>query len=244
MVFKKEGQGDKGTVMSSSPFHLNTPASDDSFPSLLAVIDGMDLTLQAPQPWYDEMSPYTACHYSEPKPLCELALNQLATNDEGNYYVRLSSHQSTSDSIPTVSPTSARSEDKPSNADSAGVTIATARQAVSEAGTPIAHEGEQPHNPAVRPPLQHHSGSEGHPHHSASKPIMIYRDSSCVRIHLVVLCICDTCALYAPDWSAVMVWGSVPIYGSSHVLYVQYVWCRRGPLYYMHSVVVYVCVWP
>jgi hypothetical protein len=148
----------------SSPFCLNTPASDRSFPSLLAVINGMDPTLQGPQPWYNETSPYTACHYSKPEPL-ELALNQLATNDEGDHHIHPLSHQSTS-SIPTISPTSAQSEDKPSNADSARVitTTATAHQVVSKAGTPIAHEGAQPYNPVAHLPLQYHSGSMGQPY--------------------------------------------------------------------------------
>jgi hypothetical protein len=50
MVFKEGEQTREETVM-NSPFHLNTPLSDnDTFPSLLAVIDGMDPTLQGPQP--------------------------------------------------------------------------------------------------------------------------------------------------------------------------------------------------
>jgi hypothetical protein len=100
--------------------------------------------------------------------------HDITTNDKGDHYIYPSSHQSTSDSIPTVSPTLAQSEDEPSNANSAGVTtaITTARQAVSKAGTPIAHKGAQPHNPAACPPLQHYLGSEGRPtnHHSVSKP--------------------------------------------------------------------------
>jgi hypothetical protein len=165
MGLKKEGQGKERAAM-SSPFHLNTPASDDSFPSLLAVIDGTDPMLQTPQPWYDKTSPYTVRHYSKPEPL-ELTLNQLATNDEGDHYVHPSSRQSTSSSIPTVSPTSAQSEDESSNANNTRVaTTAAACQAVSEAGTPIAHEGVQPHDPAAHPPLQRHSGSEGRPHQS------------------------------------------------------------------------------
>jgi Chromo (CHRromatin Organisation MOdifier) domain len=162
IILKEEEQDDEGTAMPSSPFRLNTPASDDSFPSLLAVIDGMDPTLQGPQPWYDEVSPYTAHHYSEPEPL-ELTLNQLATNDEGDHYICPLSCQSTSSSIPTISPTSAQPEDEPSNTNCARITTTAARQAVSEASTPVAHEGAQPHNPVAHPPLQHHLGSEGHP---------------------------------------------------------------------------------
>jgi Chromo (CHRromatin Organisation MOdifier) domain len=166
MVLKEGGQDDERTAMPSSPFCLNTPTSDDSFPSLLAVIDGMDPTLQGPQLWYNETSPYTAHHYSKPKPLSELTLNQLAMNDEGDHYIHLLSHQSTSSSIPTVSPASAQSEDEPSNTDSAWTTTAliTAHQAVGKASTPIACEGTQPHNPATHPPLQHHLGSMGQPH--------------------------------------------------------------------------------
>jgi hypothetical protein len=48
--------------------------------------------------------------------------------------------------------------------------------------------------------------------------VMIYRDSSCVHVHLAVLCICDACALYAPDQSAMTVREHIPIYGSSHIL--------------------------
>jgi hypothetical protein len=58
MVLKEGGQDDKGIAMPSSPFHLNTLASDNSFPSLLTVIDGTDPMLQGPQLWYDETSPY------------------------------------------------------------------------------------------------------------------------------------------------------------------------------------------
>jgi Chromo (CHRromatin Organisation MOdifier) domain len=105
MVLKEGEQGNERTAM-SSPFYLNTPASDNSFPSLLAVIDGMDPTLQGPQLWYDKMSPYTAYYDSGPEPL-ELTLNQLTMNDKGNHYICLSSHQSTSSSIPTISPASA-----------------------------------------------------------------------------------------------------------------------------------------
>jgi hypothetical protein len=97
--------GPKNSVKIPSTFHLNTPASDDSFPSLLAVIDGTDPTLQGPQPWYDEMSPYTTCHYSKPKHLHKLTLNQLTMNDKGNHNIHLPSCQSTSSSIPTISPT-------------------------------------------------------------------------------------------------------------------------------------------
>jgi hypothetical protein len=125
MVLKEEEQDD-GRAAMSSPFCLNTPASDDSFPSLLAVINGMDPMLQGPQPWYDEMSPYTARHYSEPEPLHELTLNQLIMNDKGDHYVCPSSHQSTSSSIPTISPALAQSEDESSNTDSAGITTAAA----------------------------------------------------------------------------------------------------------------------
>jgi hypothetical protein len=75
MVLKEGEQDDEETAMSSSPFHLNTPASDNSFPSLLAVINGMDPMLQGPQPWYNETSPYTAHHYSRPEPLNELTVN-------------------------------------------------------------------------------------------------------------------------------------------------------------------------
>jgi hypothetical protein len=105
MVLKEEEQGNERAAM-PSPFPLNTPASDNSFPSLLAVIDGTDPTLQGPQLWYNEMSPYTVRHYCEPEPL-ELTLNQLTTNDEGNHYVHPSSRQSTSSSIPSISPASA-----------------------------------------------------------------------------------------------------------------------------------------
>jgi hypothetical protein len=75
MIILKEGQqDDERTAMPSSPFHLNTPASADSFPSLLAVIDGTDPMLQGPQPWYNETSPYTVRHDSRPEPL-ELTIN-------------------------------------------------------------------------------------------------------------------------------------------------------------------------
>jgi hypothetical protein len=155
MVFKEEGQDEEGAAMPSSPFHLNTPASDDSFPSLLAVINGMDPMLQGPQLWYDEASPYTMHHYSEPEPLSKLTLNQLAMNDKGGHYIRPLSHQSTSSTIPSISPILAQSEDEPSDTNSARVIIATAtaRQAVSKASTPIAREGTQPYNPAASPLL-------------------------------------------------------------------------------------------
>jgi Chromo (CHRromatin Organisation MOdifier) domain len=168
MVLKEGEQDDEETAMPSSSFHLNTPASDDSFPSLLTVIDGTDPTLQGPQPWYNETSPYTVHHYSGPKPLNKLAINQLATNDEGKYYIHPSSHQSTSSSIPTISPALARSEDEPSDTNSPWVTntATVARQVVSEAGTPIAHEGAQSHDPVGHSPLQRHLGSTGHPHQS------------------------------------------------------------------------------
>jgi hypothetical protein len=126
----------------------------------------MDPMLQGPQLWYDEMSPYTAHHYSKPEPISKLTLNQLTTNDEGDHYICPPSCQSTSSSIPTISPALAQSEDEPSNADSARVTTTTAaaRQAVNEADTPIAHERVQSYNVAVHPPLQCHLGSAGHPH--------------------------------------------------------------------------------
>jgi hypothetical protein len=48
-------------------------------------------------------------------------------------------------------------------------------------------------------------------------------------IHLALLYICDTRALYAMARSAVMVREWTTIYGSSRVLYVRYVLCGRGP---------------
>jgi hypothetical protein len=166
MVLKEGEQDNEETAMSSSPFCLNNPVSDNSFPSLLTVIDGMDPMLQGPQPWYNNLLPYTAYHYSRPKPLHELTINQLTMNDEGNHYICPASCQSTSSSIPTVSPTSARSEDEPSNTDSAqhAAAVVTAWQVVDKAGTPIAHKGAQPHNPVAHPPLQRHLGSMGCPH--------------------------------------------------------------------------------
>jgi hypothetical protein len=74
--------------------------------------------------------------------------------------------------------------------------------------------------------------------------VMIYRDSSCACIHLAVLCICDVHALYALDQSAMMVWGYVPIYGSSRVLCVRHALCGCVTLYCTRSVVTYVRVWP
>jgi Chromo (CHRromatin Organisation MOdifier) domain len=50
MVFKEGEQTREETAM-NSPFCLNTPLSDnDTFPSLLAIINGIDPMLQGPQP--------------------------------------------------------------------------------------------------------------------------------------------------------------------------------------------------
>jgi Chromo (CHRromatin Organisation MOdifier) domain len=153
-VFKRGEQTKEETAM-NSPFRLNTPLSDnDTFPSLLAVINGMDPMLQGPQLWYDETSPYTAHHYSEPKPLPGIALNELATTDEGMSYICPASDARTStSSIPTVSPTLARSEDKSTNTDNA-----SAGHAVEEAGSPIAHASAQLNDAVTSPPLQCHQG--------------------------------------------------------------------------------------
>jgi Chromo (CHRromatin Organisation MOdifier) domain len=159
MVLKKGEQTKEETAI-NSPFRLNTPLSDDTtFPSLLAVIDGMDPTLQGPQPWYDETSPYTARHYSKPEPLPGVTLNELAMTDKGMSYIRPASNARTStSSIPTVSPTSARSEDKSTNADNA-----SAGHAVEEAGSPIAHASAQPDNAMTSPLLQCHQGPVSQP---------------------------------------------------------------------------------
>jgi hypothetical protein len=55
--------------------------------------------------------------------------------------------------------------------------------------------------------------------------VTIHRDSSCMHVHLAVLCICVAHTLYALDWSAMMVWKHVTIYGNGHILCVQYVLC-------------------
>jgi hypothetical protein len=159
MAFKEEEQT-RGETAMNSPFHLNTPLSDnDTFPSLLTVIDGTDPTLQGPQPWYNETSPYTACHYSKPEPLPGVTLNELTTTDEGTSYIRLASDAGTStSSIPTISPTSARSEDKSADTDNA-----SAGCAVKEAGLPIAHTSAQLDNATMSPPLQCHPGPASQP---------------------------------------------------------------------------------
>jgi hypothetical protein len=131
MAFKEEEQT-RGETAMNSPFRLNTPLSDnDSFPSLLAVINGTDPTLQGPQPWYNEMSLYTVHHYSEPEPLPGVTLNELAMTDKGTSYICPASDAGTStSSIPTVSPASARSEDKSTDTNNA-----SAGRAVKEAGS-------------------------------------------------------------------------------------------------------------
>jgi hypothetical protein len=73
---------------------------------------------------------------------------------------------------------------------------------------------------------------------------MIYRNFSHTCIHLAVLCICDTHALYALDWSTITARKCVTTYGNVHTLYVQYTLCLCIVLYYMHGVMVYVCVQP
>jgi hypothetical protein len=73
--------------------------------------------------------------------------------------------------------------------------------------------------------------------------VMICRDPSCIHIHLAVLLVCDVCALYAMDWSAMTARDSITIYGNSRVLCVQYVLCGRADVYYTCGVVVYVHIW-
>jgi hypothetical protein len=55
--------------------------------------------------------------------------------------------------------------------------------------------------------------------------VTIHRDSSRPRIHLAVLFICDTRALYVTDQSAMTAWNHVPIYGNRRILCVRYTLC-------------------
>jgi hypothetical protein len=70
--------------------------------------------------------------------------------------------------------------------------------------------------------------------------VTICRDSSCTRIHLAVLLVCNARALYATDQSAIMAQNSITIYGNSHILCVRYTWCVCAEVHCIHSVVAYV----
>jgi hypothetical protein len=65
--------------------------------------------------------------------------------------------------------------------------------------------------------------------------VMFHRDSSHMHIHLAVLSMCDACALYAMDQSAMMARDHITIYGNRLCL-VYYTCCVV--MYNTHYVVV------